>query len=471
MGEKISTFLAGRWGWVAVGGLAIFYLLLNPIGFTGGGADDSRYLEAARCWAANGAMCLPDNHWASRWPALAPIAAGVWLFGEGRSTIGLGTLAGWIASIALIGLLGRVWFDRATGLLAAALFASIPVVSAWATQPSVDLIELAFQFGALALATVAYRRQSAGIAVAAGVAAALAVQSRETSLIFCGVAALAWLALDRERRGVLLWALAGFGGTLAVEMLAYAVATGDPLARYRLSLGHVAIPSPELQPWVDTSRSPLLNPDYVAGWKRAAGIELWWPIDPWLNLLASPVIGFWLIAAIGMGIVFRGAGRRTIGRIVLGAALVAVLLVYGLAVDPKPRMFLLAAAVAALAIAWATIGFVRRGSGMVPIAIVAVLLALGAVIIARLPDTKAIEGAAKAWIAAHPGRIESDARTIGALTLLPEAQALPPVGSGKPLRLVLATARCAALAGKKAKVIEERRSAAGSLCLVSPTKD
>lgn len=450
--------------------LAIFYLLLHPIGFTGGGADDGRYLDAARCWVAEGAMCLPDNHWASRWPALAPIAAGITLFGEGRSSIGLGTLAGWIASVALIGLLGRLWFDHATGLLAAALFASIPVVSAWATQPSVDLIELAFQLGALALATIAYRRQSAALAVAAGVVAALAVQSRETSLILSGVAALAWLALDRERRGVLLWALAGFGGAMAAEMIAYAVATGDPLARYQLSLGHVGIPSPELQPWVDTSRSPLLNPDYIAGWKRTAGIELWWPIDPWLNLLASPLIGLWLVAAAGMGLVAKGDGRRTVGWIALGAGLVAVLLVYVLAVDPKPRMFLLAAAAAALVIAGATIEFVRRGRGMVPIAVIAVLLTLGGATIVRLPDTRAIEDAARDWILAHPGVIESDVRTIGALTLLPEARALPPVGSGRPLRLVLATTSCADLAGDRAIVIAESRSAAGTLCLVSPTK-
>ena len=470
MGERLSTFLAGRWGWLAVAGLALFYLLLHPIGFTGGGADDSRYLAAARCWAAEGAMCLPDNHWASRWPALAPIAAGIGLFGDGRTSIGLGTLAGWMASIALVGLLGRLWFDRATGLLAAALFASIPLVSAWATQPSVDLIELAFQLGALSLATVAYCRQSAGMAVAAGVAAALAVQSRETSLIFCGVAALAWLALDRRKRGILLWAVAGFGAAMAVEIAAYAIAMGDPLARYRLSLGHVAIASPELQPWVDTSRSPLLNPDYIAGWKRAAGVELWWPVDPWLNLLASPVIGLWLIAAVGLGPVTQGDGRRTAGRVALGAGLVAALLVYVLAVDPKPRMFLLLATAAVLVIGWAAVGFVRRGKGPVPVAVVALLLGWGAATIVRLPDTRKIERAAQVWIAAHPGAIESDARTVGALTLLPEARALPPVGSGKPLRLVLATSTCAQLAKGRAKVVAERRSAAGTLCLVSPTK-
>jgi len=470
MGERVGKMLAGRWGWLAVAAGAMVYLLLHPIGFTGGGADDSRYLVAARCWAAHGGMCLPDNHWATRWPALAPIAAGISLLGEGRTSIGLGTLAGWIGSIALVGLIGRLWFDRAVGLLAAALLASMPLVSAWATQPSVDLIELAFQLGALALATVAYQRQSAVLAAAAGVAAALAVQSRETSLIFCAVAALAWLFLDRERRRVLVWALAGFGGAMAVEMAGYAIATGDPLARYRLSLRHVTIASPELNPEVDTSKSPLLNPAYVAGWKRAMGIEVWWPIDPWLNLMASPVIGLWLLAAIGLGVAAKGDGRKTAGRIALAAGVVALLLTYGLAVDPKPRIFMLAAAAAVLVIAWATTGFVRRGKGLVPIVVVGLLFAIGAVVIVKLPDTRSLEAAAREWIAAHPDAIESDPRTIGALTLLPEARALPPVGSGRSLRLVLATSDCAMLAGTKATVIAERRSSAGTLCLVSPTK-
>lgn len=471
MGERLSTLLADRWGWLAVAAVATIFLLLHPIGFTGGGADDARYLEAARCWVAQGHMCLPDNHWATRWPALAPIALGIGLLGEGRTSIGLGTLAGWIASIALIGLLGRTWFDRATGLLAAALFASIPLVSAWATQPSVDLIELAFQLGALVLATLAYRRHSALLATAAGIAAALAVQSRETSLIFCGVAALAWLFLNKQRRSILLWALVGFGGAMALELVAYAVATGNPLARYRLSLGHVAIASPELKPWVDTSKSPLLNPDYVAGWKRAMGIELWWPIDPWLNLVASPTIGLWLLAAIGLGIMGKGNGRTMAGRVGLAAGLVALLLVYVLAVDPKPRIFLLAAAAAVLVIAWSTTSYVRRGKELVPLAVVGLLFAFGAVVIVKLPDTKLIESAGREWIAAYPEQIESDSRTVGALTLLPEARALPPVGSRRPLRLVIATTDCATLAAGRATVVAEQRSSAGTLCLVNPTKN
>jgi hypothetical protein len=472
MRERVSRLLAGRGGWVAVAVLATLYVLIHPIGFTGGGADDGRYLDAARCWAAHGGMCLPDNHWASRWPALAPIAAGIRLFGEGRTSIGLGTLSGWIASVALVGSLGRLWFDRAVGLLAALLFASIPLVSAWATQPSVDLIELAFQLGALALATLAYRRQSVALALAAGVAAALAVQSRETSLVFCAVAGLGWFRLDRDRRGVLLWALGGFLGAMVIEMAAYAAAAGDSLMPFRLSMAHGTVSSPELAPWVDTRRSPLFNPDFIAGWRRAMGIELWWPIDPWINLLASPLLGFWLLAAVAMGIgywrVGDDAGKVAAARIAMGSGLVAVLLVYGLAVDPKPRMFLLAGAAAALVIAAAAIELIRRDKAMAPLAVMALLLGGGAGIIDKLPDTKTIEQAARTWIAAHPGEIESDPRTVGALTLLPEARALPPVGSGRPLRLVLANSSCARLVGRRAIVVAERVDGSGSLCLVRP---
>ena len=78
-------------------------------------------------------------------------------------------------------------------------------------------------------------------------------------------------------------------------------------------------------------------------------------------------------------------------------------------------------------------------------AIVAILFAWGALTIIRLPDSKAIEHAARAWIKAHPGAIESDSRTVGALTLLPEARALPPVGSGRAFRLILTNSTCADL--------------------------
>ena len=100
--------------WVLL--IAVAALLIAPIGYVGGGADDSHYLEAARCWSAAGFPCLPENHWASRWPSVAPIAVATGLLGESRLTVGLGPLFAWIACISLVAALGTKWFDHTTGL-------------------------------------------------------------------------------------------------------------------------------------------------------------------------------------------------------------------------------------------------------------------------------------------------------------------------------------------------------------------
>lgn len=445
---------------------ALVALLTNPAGYVGGGADDVHYLEAGRCWVEHGTMCLPTDHWAARWPAVMPVAAGIALLGDGRGTVGLGTLAAWIASIALIGLIGRMWFDRAVGLLAAALLASTPIISAWATQPSVDLIELALQLAALALATLSYRRRWAWLAVVAGAVAALAVEARETSVVFCAVAALAWLLLDRDRRGVLLWAMAGFAGAIAVEMAAYTLTTGDPLFRYRLALGHVAIPSEELARSVDTRMSPLFNPAYIAGWRREMGIRWWWVVDPWLNILASPRIGLTLIAA---ALIAPFGWRRMSGewkgraaRLLALAMLVAVLLVYALAVDPKPRMFLDLLAAASVALGAMTIACARSGRGLVPVGIVTLLLAAGLRIISMTANIRDMEHRAGAWLDYYPNSIQVDQRTLATLMLVHGARELP--SSGRPLRIVTTNGKCEAFGSRVIDRIGGPPQ--GELCLI-----
>ncbi|MEO7758810.1 MAG: glycosyltransferase family 39 protein [Sphingomicrobium sp.] len=446
--------------------VALAALLINPVGYTGGGADDVHYLAAGRCWVAHGSMCLPHDHWAARWPAVMPVAAGIAFLGDDRATVGLGALAGWIASITLVGLLGRLWFDRAVGLLAAAVLASTPIISAWATQPSVDLIELALQLAALALATMSYRRQSARLACFAGVAAALAVQARETSVVFCAVSALAWLLLDRNRRRVLLWALAGFAGSMAVEIGAYAIATGDPLFRYRLAMGHVAIPSEELARSVDTRTSPLFNPAYIAGWRREMGIHWWWAADPWLNLLASPRIGLALVAtALTAPFAWRNLPaewRQSAVRLLAFAVLVAVLLVYALAVDPKPRMFLALLAAASIVLAAMTIACVRAGRPLIPVAIVVLLLAAGLRIISITVDTRDLERRAGKWVAGYPNAIQIDRRSLTTLMLVDGAPDLPE--SGRPLRIVTTNGACE---GFGSRVIDRIGGPPqGELCLI-----
>ncbi len=426
--------------------VAILFLLINPAGFMGGGGDDYRYLTAARCWVDGSGFCLPRNHWEARWPTVMPIAAMLGLFGESRNTLGIAPLLFWISALVLIGWLGRLWFDRATGLVAAALFSAVPIFTLSALQPNADNVELVFQLGALCLATVAYKRQSRWSALSAGLLAAFACQARETSFIFCLVTALSWFTLPREHRRILLYAIPGFVAGIAAEMLIYAISTGDAALRYRLALNHSAVYSTELAPTVDTARSALLNPDFIAGWKREMGIHIWWPIDPWLNLLASPQLGTFVILAGAMAILVRkdvpSPWKNHLKWAAVFTALAAALLVYVLAVDPKSRMFLLIAVVATLTSA-ATLVTAWRNSRRVLAACVFALICLVAVpTMKSRANPRPFEVSARQWIGMYGAAIEIDRATQTVLTLIPEADRLPLQGSGKPMVLAIGGRGC-----------------------------
>lgn len=424
-------------------------LLLNPIGFVGGGGDDSHYLDAARCWAAAGGPCFPQSHWWTRWPAVAPMAASIRWFGESRTTVAIGPFVWWASAVLLIAQLGRLWFGRTVGLVAALLLASLPVAGGAALQATADIPELAAQLAALTAATLAFQRQSRWWALAGGVAAAIALETRETSLAFCAAAAIAWLMLPRDRRAVLLWAGLGLAGTMATEMLVYFVATGDPLLRFRLALGHVAIPSAELPAGFDSRRSPLFNPDYIAAWKREQDIRVHWSVDPWLNLIASPRLGWTLLATAIILLLARSTlskpSRRGIELMVSLALLVSALLIYGLAIDPKSRMFMLLGSAFSIAAAAAAVSAWRSSRQWAPAAILGLLVAINGRTLMEMPSTSAAEARARQWIAAHPNDIEIDAATLSSLTLIAEAHALPAEHSGKALRIIATNGACADL--------------------------
>lgn len=444
--------------------IALFAFLcvaINPIGYVGGGNDDTQYLEAARCWLAQGGPCLPQTHWWSRWPVFAPMAGAIALFGENRTSVGLGALAYWIAAIMLTGWLGSRWFGRAAGLIAATLIAATPILTAAALQPTADLPELTFQLAALAAATQAYRNQSRGWAIIGGVLAGFALQTRDTSLLFVGASALTWLLLPKRERMILLWAIPGLVGTMAAEMLVYWIATGNPLYRFGLAVGHVAIPSDQLPPGFDTRQSPLFNADYIAAWRRELEIEWFWPLDPWINLFASPKVGQILLCALILGLVFAArlqqSHKRSIA-ILLGASLlVSLLLIYVLAIDPKPRMFLLLVTACVLASgALAVVGW-RTNSRALVIVILAIVVGAGVRSLSLHPSTVLAEAEAKRWILDNPGAIEIDANSRAYLALVPEAKPLAPNGSGKPLRIVTVLGTCSEFVqprpGQRAKAI------------------
>ena len=436
--------------WVALAALVIctaWIIWLNPVGFMGGGADDTEYLQSVRCWVGAGEPCLARTHWASRWPIVAPIALATGLLGESRTTVAIAPLLYTCATLLLMIFIGNRLFGRPAGYAAAAALVLTPSFAMQALQPAADGIELSWLLASFAAALAAFDRNSGRWAIAAGVALGIAAQTRDTSLAMFPIAALAVVLLARGERRNMLWILPGMLLPIAAEALTYWIVAGDPFWRFRLSLGHVHILSAELPEGFDTSQSPLFNPNYIAAWKREAQISVFWPVDPWLNLLASYRLGPTLWAAILLAILFTGrfletAARRWITWLLGGALLYSATLVYGLAIDPKARMFFVLCAVCSLTIG-ALVVRAWRGDGKLGVAtIVIAFVPFASLIVALQNESRTSERAAAKWIERFPGQVEIDRGARAYLMLAAGVDRLPDRGSGRPLLISKAERRC-----------------------------
>jgi hypothetical protein len=301
---------------------------------------------------------------------------------------------------------------------------------------------------ALLAGQLAFERKSRSIAALAGACLALAIFSRTTSVVMVPVFGLIWLQLPREARRLAVPFCAGIAAVFAAEAAAYWVAAGDPFHSWRLMLRHARIPSTELAPWVDTAKSPLLNPDFIAGWRPSMGIHVHWSIDPVLNLLADPKCGLTLSGALGLALVYRDVWRadRLLMRLSGYAALHFLVLAYVLAIDPKPRMFWIEFASAAVVVAVIATRAWRTGRRLLPAALLALILARGLLLSYDRPNPGNMAAAADAWIARlGPGNIATDEWTQRTLALMPSVAALPVQDeAARRYRLFLAERACPA---------------------------
>jgi hypothetical protein len=454
----MATHAAGIRGWtgrsVAPSSPALpllaFALLLywvNPVGYVGGGGDDWQYLSAGECWAAQG-PCLPHDHWWARWPLVAPMAASIAALGESRAALALVPL---LYSLAVLLLFARIVERLAGGaaaLAAGAVLLLTPAFTIQLARPNIDHVELAFLLVALLGWIEAVRTGRRAWALLLGLGLAFAVLARETSAVFAAAAGIAFLRAPTAQKRVLVWAAPAFALPIAAEMLVYLLATGDPFHRLRLAFGHTRIPSAELADWVDTGRSPLFNPDFIAGWRAANGIEAHWTVKPLLNLLTHANIGMTLIGALALSLVAPRGEADPSRRVLLGVAAIAggaaLVFIYALGIDPKPRMFLPLAAAAAAAAGIAGVALWRGGSRLIPLATAFFLLPPAFVSYLAVPASARAERAAAEWLAAAPGAITLDETARRYLALVPGARALPVDDSGRPLRLSVSTAPCSA---------------------------
>jgi hypothetical protein len=422
-------------------------MLINPSGFIGGGQDDWHYLQAARCLREHG-LCLPHDHWEARWPVVGPIAFFTRILGESRFSVSIAPAIASFGAVVLLALIGNRLLRRPVGWIAALLMQLTPAFAVQLSQPSVEATELCFIFAGF-LAALRWRdRPGLGWAFLAGLLFSFASQVRETAIVAAPIT-LIYLGLGKRKPKLLdvLLASAGFALPFLVEFVWFAISVGDPFYRLKLSMNHAQIWSSELLGPIDRSRSPFFNKAYIANWRMEPGIHVHWAIDGLLNLFVNGIAGLSL-PFVTLALLF---GRKKLGRepwrqeltLLIVAIAYMACLIYAFAIDPKPRMMLVALSMTNVALALIILRLREIGNGLVAYAICLAAAILAIPLQYGHQRTGLIERAASRWIAAYPGQIEIEPSTRRYLALVPVAQTLPGLQADKPLLLFASGIPCA----------------------------
>ena len=374
-------------------------------------------------------------------------------------------------------------FGRPVGWVSALLLLLTPAFSMQLTQPSVEATELCFIFAGF-LAVLGWQAAPRlWLAFLAGLLFSLAEQVRETAIVAVPFA-FGWLLLRTPKAGLADLVAAGIGFALpfVAAFTWFAAATGDPLYRLKLSLAHTQIWSSELLGPIDRKQSPLFNTTNIANWRMEPGIHVYWAIDGLLNLFVNAIGGI-SFPAVTLALIF---GQRKIGAetsrqarfcwiIALGYMAV---LIYALAIDPKPRMMLVPLSLTNMALALITIRLVKIGSSLLSGALWLASAIIGLSLHYSHQRTYFLERAAKQWIQERPHQIEIEYTSRKYLALVRSAEVLPGINANRPFLLLASSVSCRrwieesqlppntlAVAGAQKNTTIQLPSIGGDLCL------
>lgn len=212
------------------------------LGFVG--SDDAGYIQAARRWVH--AIPPVSNFFGDlRYPAILPIAPSIMLFGDNEFSVAVPSLIYAWGAVVVMYLGMRSISDRATGLIAAGLLSISPLLAGWSTTACVDVCELFFVLASLFTFFHATRSHGAWpIFFVSGVAAGLALMSRESSAALLVFYAILFFTDYGGRRQMFFVMAAGFASVFALEIASYTFALGDPLHRFRLVFAALNKPDP-----------------------------------------------------------------------------------------------------------------------------------------------------------------------------------------------------------------------------------
>lgn len=424
--------------------LLLALVLPNPAGYVGGGGDDWYYVQAARCIADQG-WCVPETHWAARWPLVAPMGAVFATFGYGLVQSMVVPFAYSLLALACFVRLVEAAWGRTTALVAGVAFVATASFAKGLLQPNVETVELGWLTATALAGFWAIRTDRRHWAFVAGLCFGLAVAARMTSLAWLPVLALAALLLPRRQWPLIAFALVGCALPLGLDMLVNGLMAGDPLLSQHLSAAHTRIASSELPPGIDLTRSPILNPQFIGGWAPAMGIEAHWTVKGVLNLLANPQMGPVLLAALALLVIRRrGLTLRAPEVLIAGAAMLyAGALIYGLAIDPKARMFLPVAAIAAALIGRFAVAAWADGERLLVGGLMGVLVLVGTIETAKRFDMGKAGPLAARWAAEAPGAYAIEDASRRFLTFTSGVRALPVwPATERPRLLVLVAGTC-----------------------------
>jgi len=206
-----------------------------------GPGDPERYVRAALDWVEKG-FNLGETHWSLRLPIVLPIAGAF-------SILGVNEFAATLPNILYAGGLVAVthfFMRRYVGPLEGTIAAAFIATSAFFVARPIELDGYgaeAFYVAAacwLYVASMAEKRRCV-LLFAAGFASGFAWLVREQTLYL--MLAFGTLTLvSRKDVARALFALGcGFGLVIAAELVFYAIASGDPLYRYKIDVNHRTI--------------------------------------------------------------------------------------------------------------------------------------------------------------------------------------------------------------------------------------
>ncbi len=228
----------------ALAAILLLALLNDLFFFTGHYAsDDMEYLSAARQIVTQGSLPEEPTLGQNRLLMVGWNAAVAWAAGYDADRIAATHVCFHLLTIALVALLARRWFDRATAVLTAWAVALFPALVLAGTAILPDTPLACCLLGAVLAIDEASRRHAKdasrtalALLVACGALVGLGYLAKETSLILGPFFAAAWLCIAR-RRGIAgvaagwMALLLGFVIVFAGEWIALSALTGRAYTR------------------------------------------------------------------------------------------------------------------------------------------------------------------------------------------------------------------------------------------------